>query len=158
MKIKYRIKLLNDFEEPYWASDNVQDAPSVIHRNMDEYIVYDEKVFRSILDEFLDAPKKKLTEKEVRKDFDDEMRVHRLSKERVNAIMAYYNGRLALKNKVYSDLANIDTKKMKKDFPVVLKYCIPFEMNYFSCEDNDPCDKLTKMNDAFIEVEVSREE
>ena len=47
---------------------------------------------------------------------------------------------------------------MKNGFPTLLKYGIPFEMNYFSCEDNDPYDKLTKMNDAYIEIEISKED
>lgn len=157
MKIKYRVKLYNDFTEPYWARDNIQDSPIVSHVSVDEYVAYDKEVFRDILGDFLDAPKKNLTEKDIRKDF-DENRNPRLSNEKVNVIKAYYNGRLALKKKVDAALAKVDEKKLKKDFPVILKYGIPFEMNYFSCEDDDPVDKLTKQNEAYIEIEISRED
>ena len=156
MKIKYRVKLHNDFTEPYWAQDNVESSPAVSHICIDEYVTYDKKVFKDILDGFLDAPKKPLTEKDIRKDF-DENRDTKLSAEKVNVIKAYYNGRLALKKKIDAALAKVDEKKLKKDFPVVLKYGIPFEMNYFSCTDNDPCDKLTQQNEAYIEIEISAE-
>lgn len=157
MKTKYRVKLFNDFTEPYWARDNIEDSPIVQHNSVEEYIVYDYNVFKDILDGFLDAPKKKLTEKDIRKDF-DENREHKLSSSRIEAIKAYYNGRLTLKKKVDADLAKIDVKNLKKGFPVELKYNIPFEMNYFSCEDNDPCDRLTQMNDSYIEIEISKED
>ena len=157
MKTKYREKLHNDFTEPYWAYDNVENSPAVSHICIDEYVTYDKNVFMDILDGFLDAPKKALTEKDIRKDF-DENRDSRLSAEKVNVIKAYYNGRLALKKKVDAALAKVDEKKLKKDFPVVLKYGIPFEMNYFSCTDDDPCDKLTRQNEAYIEIEISTED
>lgn len=153
MKIKYRVKLFNDFTEPYWMSDNPETSPIVKHRCIDEYICDDDKVFKQVIDDFLDAPKKKLTEKDIRHDF-DENRGHMLSDNKVKAIQIYYNGRLSLKKKVYADLAKIKASRMKAGSPVVLKYSIPFEMNYFSCNDNDPCDKLTKMNDSYIEIEV----
>lgn len=157
MKTKYRVKLFNDFTEPYWERDNVEECPEVEHKNVDEYSTYDESAFRRILDDFLDAPEKKLTEKDIRADFDVN-RMPKLSATRIEVIKAYYNGRLDLKKKIDADLAKIDAKKMKKGFPTLLKYGIPFEMNYFSCEDNDPCDRLTKMNDAYIEIEISKED
>lgn len=157
MKIKYRVKLFNDFTEPYLERDNVEECPRVEHKNIEEYTTYDKNAFRKILDEFLDAPNKKLTEKEIRKDFDVN-RDLKLSATRIEVIKAYYNGRFDLKKKVDADLAKVDVKKMKKGFPTLLKYGIPFEMNYFSCEDNDPYDKRTKMNDAYIEIEISKEE
>lgn len=157
MKIKYRAKLFNDFTEPYWERDNVEECPRVEHKNIEEYTTYDKNAFRQILDGFLDAPNKKLTEKDIRADFDVN-RDPKLSATRIEVIKAYYNGRLDLKKKVDADLAKIDAKKMKKGFPTLLKYGIPFEMNYFSCEDNDPCDRLTKMNDAYIEIEISKED
>ena len=157
MKTKYRLKQLNDFTEPYWALDNDENSPIVTHRNIDEYECYDYDIFMRMLEECLDAPKKKLTEKEIRQDFDTN-REPKLSASRVEAIKAYYNGRLELKKKVCEDIAKIDIKKMKKGFPILLKYGIPFEMNYFSCIDNDPHDKLTKMNNAYIEIEISKED
>ena len=157
MKTKYKVKLFNNFTEPYWTSDDPEKSPITMHKCIDEYVAYDEKVFRDILDGFLDAPKKALTEKDIRKDFDIN-REPRLSSSRVEAIKTYYNGRLALKKKVDADLAKIDVKKLKVGFPKMLKYNIPFEMNYFSCEDNDPCDKLTKMTESYIEIEISNEE
>lgn len=155
MKTKYRVKLFNDFTEPYWESNDPEKSPIVVHTCIDEYVAYDEDAFKKILADFIDAPKKKLTEKEIRKDF-DENRNPTLSSGRVEVIKKYYNGRFDLKKKVDADLSKVDIKKMKPEFPVVLKYKIPFEMNYFSCDDNDPCDRLTKMNDAYIEIEISK--
>jgi hypothetical protein len=90
----------------------------VSHVSIDEYVAYDKEVFRDILGDFLDAPKKNLTEKDIRKDF-DENRNPRLSNEKVNVIKAYYNGRLALKKKIDAILAKVDEKKMKNDFTVI---------------------------------------
>lgn len=156
MKTKYRVKLHNDFTEPYWARDNVEDSSIITHVNVDEYVTYDSKVFRDILDCFLDAPKKKLTSKDIHKDFDENCS-RPLPDSKVNAIKTYYNGRLELKKKVDAALAKVDEDKLEAGFPAVFKYCIPFEMNYFSCIDDDSCDKLTKQNDAYIEIEISRE-
>lgn len=156
MKTKYRIKLYNDFTEPYWKVDNPETSPIVNHKLVDEYVTYNENAFRSILDDFIDAPNKKLTDKDIRKDF-DENRKNRMSDNKVCEIKRYYNGRYDLKKKICNDLSKNDAKYIKIGFPVILKYCIPFEMNYYSCEDNDPCDKLTKMNDAYIEIEISKE-
>ena len=152
--IRYRVKLHNDFTEPYWKSDGVEHSPVVQHKSIDEYVAYDEAVFRSVLDDFLDAPDKKLSDKDVQRDFSSS-RGTPLSRSRVDAIKAYYNGRLALKKKVHADLAKVDVKKLKAGFPVMLKYCIPREMNYFSCDDNDPYDAMTTLNDAYIEIELS---
>lgn len=156
MKTQYRVKLYNNFTEPYWKMNELKKSPIVDHMNVDEYVTYDEAAFKDILDDFLDAPKKKLTEKEIRKDF-DENRDPKLSESRVEVIKRYYNGRFDLRKKIYDDLNDIDVKRMKVGFPKMLKYGIPFEMNYFSCEDNDLCDKLTKLNDAYIEIEISKE-
>ena len=153
MKMKYRVKLFNDFSEPYWMSDDPSRSPVVNHVCSDEYVTYDEFTFKKILADFIDAPNKKLTDKEIRNDFDTN-RDPKLSNSRIEVIKKYYNGRYALKKRIDSDLAKIDVKKMKPEFPIVLKYKISFEMNYFSCNDNDPCDKLTHMNDSYIEIEI----
>lgn len=157
MKMKYRVKLYNDFTEPYWARDNVEECPVVEHKSVEEYVAYDKLTFEKILEDLVDAPKKKLTDEEVRKDFDTSYQP-KLSDSRVEVIKAYYNGRLKLKKKIDSDLAKVGIDKMKKGFPAMLKYNIPFEMNYFSCDEDDPCDKLTKMNDSYIEIEISKED
>lgn len=155
MKTKYKIKLFNCFIEPYWMSkDNYK---TVNHTNYDEYVIYDnEKQFKQILNDFIDAPNKKLTSKTVNEDFGKYS--EKLSDSKIKAIMAYYNGRYDLSKKIYSDLKSINAKKIKKNFPIVLKYIIPAEMNYFSCKDNDPCDKLTKCIDSYIEIEISSED
>ena len=157
MKMTYRVKLFNDFTEPYWTSNDPENSSLVDYKNSEEYVAYDEETFKNILYGFIDAPKKKLTDKEIRRDF-DENHDPKMSDDAVNMIKAYYNGRLELKKKIDADLAKFDMHKIKKNFPVMLKYKIPFEMNHFSCDDNDPCSKLTKMNDAYIEIEISNME
>ena len=87
MKIKYRVKLFNDFTEPYWKRENVEESPEVEHKSIEEYTTYDKNAFRQILDEFLDAPNKKLTEKDIRKDFDVN-RDPKLSVTRIGVIKA----------------------------------------------------------------------
>ena len=104
--------------------------------------------------DFLDAPKKKLTETEIRKDFDDE---HiKLTNDKVKVIMAYYNGRYDIAKKIDSTLNKIDINKIDVNYPVLLKFNIPFGQNYFSCKDDDICDKLTVQNDSYIEIEIIR--
>ena len=45
-------------------------------------------------------------------------------------------------------LAKVDVDEIDECSPVVLKFNIPFEMNYFSCDDNDPFDVKTRQNDC----------
>ena len=147
--IKYRVKLHNDFIRPYCSDNN----SLCNHINIDEYVVEDAEVFKTILNDFLDAPKRKLTEKDIRKDFDDENR--RLSSDKVKTIMEYYNGRYDLMKKINDSLSKIDISNIKVNFPIMMKFNIPFEQNYFSC-DNDPIDAMIKQNDAYIEIEISK--
>lgn len=152
LKTKYRVKLYSNFTEPYWFDEN----PIVDHILSDEFMLYDYIIFRKIVDDFIDAPNEKMTDKDVRKQFDDAKR--KLSDTKVKVIKTYYNGRFELKKRIDADLAKVDIKKIKKDFPVILKYGIPFEMNYFSMEDNDPNDSKTRLNDGYIEIEISKNE
>ena len=150
--IRFKVVLHNDFTEPYSYGEDLDNL--VQHKTHDEYITSDEKTFYKVLDEFLDAPKKKLTAKDIRKDFDSMN--HVLSDEKVEVIRSYYNGRHSLSKKIYSELKKIDFSKIGIDFPVVMKYSIPFHLNYFTCEDNDPYDAAVKMNDAHIYIEISK--
>ena len=150
--IKFKVMLYNDFTEPYSYGDDLDKC--VCHRETNEYTAYDEKTFYKVLDDFLDAPKKKLTAKDIRKDFDDIRR--KLSDEKVEVIRTYYNGRYDLSKKIHSKLDKIDFSKIDIDFPVVMKFNIPFHMNYFTCEDNDPYDAAVKMNDAYLYIEISK--
>ena len=150
LKTKYRVKLYSNFTEPYWFDEN----PIVDHILSDEFMLYDYTMFRKIVDDFIDAPAEKMTDKDVRKQFDDMNR--KLSNAKVKVIKTYYNRRFELKKRIDSDLAKVNIKKIEKDFPVVLKYGIPFEMNYFSTEDNDPNDSKTNLNDGYIEIEISK--
>lgn len=155
--ITYRIRVHNDFSEPYWGTTgSPEKSPIVNHVNYEEYSVdNDKQAFKKIIDDTLDAPKKPLTEKNVRQDFDAN-REQKMSNACVDAVKKYYNGRLKLKKKIITDLGKIDLSKLSKSSSIKLKYNVPFEMNYFSCIDNDPCNGLVKMNCAFIEIEVSK--
>ena len=152
MKTKkiFRAKLCNDFNEPYWAKCRNENKPIVRHVCLDEYTTSDFTVFKDILDGFLDAPKKKMTAEDVRKDFGINV-----SDSRVEAILEYYNGRFHLKNVVDAEVKDA-MSKARPDFPVVLKYDIPFKMNFFSVEDDDPYEKQTEMNGSYLEIEVSK--
>ena len=153
----YRIRVHNDFSEPYWGTTgHLEKSPIVNHVSCEEYSVdNDKQAFKKIIDDMLDAPKKQLTEKDVRQDFDAN-REQKMSSACVDAVKKYYNGRLKLKKKIITDLDKIDLSKLSKSSSIKLKYDVPFEMNYFSCIDNDPCSDLVKMNCAFIEIEVSK--
>lgn len=153
MKIKYRVKLHNDFDAPYWKNDDLSKMAK--HLSIDEYITYDEDVFNDILVDFIDAPKKKLTSEDVQKDF-GENRTTKISEKCIDAIKAYYNGRFELKKRVDSMLKKINIDKIDEATPVMMKFNIPFELNHFSCEDDDLYDKLTKQLEAYIEIEISR--
>lgn len=150
--IKFKVLLCNDFTGPYSYGEDLNKC--VRHRDTNEYTAYDEKTFYKVLDDFLDAPKKKLSAKDIRKDFDDIKR--KLSDEKVEVIRTYYNGRYDLSKKIYSKLNKIDFSKIDIDFPVVMKFNIPFHLNYFSYEDNDPYDAAVKMNDAHLYIEISK--
>lgn len=151
-KILYTIKMFHDFTEPYLYTEDIENI--IRHKNSDEYATCDKDTFHKILDEFLDAPKKKLTDKDIHHDFDSHN--HILSDNKVNAIKTYYNGRYELSKKIYHKIKTIDENKIEYNCPIVLKFKIPFELNYFSCEDNDEYDNAVKMNDAGIEIEIAR--
>ena len=150
MKLKYRIKKLDDFTEPYCKSD-FKNNQLVDHVCYDEYETYDKDIFYSILNDFIDAPKKKLTQNDVKRDFESSEQT--LSENSINKILTYYNGRFDLSKKINNDIKKA-IKNVKMNFPVVLKYDIPFEMNYFSCAD-DEYDSNVSMNKAYIEIELS---
>ena len=69
--------------------------------------------------------------------------------------MEYYNGRYDLMKKINDSLSKIDISNIKVNFPIMMKFNIPFAQNYFSCE-NDPIDAMTKQNDAYIEIEIAK--
>ena len=56
--LSFRVKMYHDFIEPYSYDEDYDNL--VRRKSYDEYVVYDEKTFYDVLDEFLDAPKKKL--------------------------------------------------------------------------------------------------
>lgn len=144
----YKIRLENDWTEPLW-----NDEKEICrHRLHDEYVVNSKNACVTVVDDFLDAPKKKLTEKDVRADF--EGHGCKLSDARVQQIMDYYNGRLALRKKLMSKLDKINESKVDDNEPVVLKFKIPFKMNFFTCEDDDSYEKRTKLNYSAITVTV----
>lgn len=146
----FRVKQHNDFTEPYMY----RNAPDsiCISRNTTEYVVEgNETLFRQIVEDLLDAPKQPLTAEDVRKDFDSDRR--KLPDSKIKAIIDYYNGRLAILKKVVAHLDAIDFKKDLVEDPIVMKFNVPFEQNYFSCED-DYADKAIKQNDAYIEIEI----
>ena len=150
MKLKYRIKKFDDFTLPYWKSDFKNDQ-LVNHVYYDEYETYDKDIFYSILNDFIDAPKKKLTKNDVKHDFESSEQT--LSENNINKILTYYNGRFDLSKKINNDIKKA-IKNVKMNFPIVLKYNISFEMNYFSYAD-DEYDSNISMNKAYIEIELS---
>ncbi len=153
-RTKYRVKLLRDFNEPYLPASSSDDNVMVVHKTVDEYTTYSEDVFKRIIAEFIDAPSQKLTETSIRIDFEDTG--SKLSSTSIENIKRYYNGRFMLKKAIDADIARVDTRAMKPESPVVLKYNIPFTMNYFSCGDDDAYGKLASSNESFIEIEVSK--
>ena len=121
--IEYKVRMYHDFTEPYTFDEDLDNI--VTHRSYDEYVVHNKKTFYDVLDQFLDAPKKKLTEADIRKDFDAPSR--KLSDTKVKVIQAYYNGRLELSKHIYAKLKKIDLSDITYEYPVVMKFKIPFE-------------------------------
>lgn len=153
MNMKYKITQFNDFVEPYSENRKGEYGPTVEHRSVDEYETADFETFKKIIADITDAPAKEMTIEDVRRDFET-LDVVKLSDASVKSIMVYYNDRLKLKTKIEADLATVDMSGIGKT--VELKYQIPFEMNYFSCEDPDDYRKRIKMVDAYIKIEVSK--
>ena len=151
-KLAYRVKLLSDFTEPYSYD---KDFDNIIRRkNIDDQTVYDEKTFYDVLDGCLDAPKKKLTSADIHRDFDAPSR--KVPEDKVEAIKTYYNGRYDLAKKIYKILGKEDFNKIEADHPFILKFNIPFELNYFTTEEDNGYDKAVSMSEAYIEIEISR--
>lgn len=155
MNVKYKITQFNDFIEPYSESRKGEYGPTVEHRSVDEYETTDLEAFKKIIADITDAPAKEMTIEDVRRDFETSD-VVKLSDASVKSIMVYYNDRLKLKAKIEADLAAVDISNINIGKQVELKYQIPFEMNYFSCEDSDDYRKHIKMVDAYIKIEISK--
>lgn len=150
--ISFRVKMSHDCTEPYSYNEEYDNL--VRHKTYDEYVVYDEKTFYNVLNEFFDAPKKPLTSKDIHIDFDSPGRV--VSDAKVEMIKNYYNGRFKFLKKIHDTLKNVNFNKITHELPFTMKFNIPFELNFFSCEDDDKHENHVSMNDAFIEIEISR--
>ena len=153
--ISFRVKMSHNFTEPYsYNEEYIDKLNSQSLTNQVEYVVYDEKTFYNVLNEFFDAPKKPLTSKDIHKDFDSPGRV--VSDAKVEMIKNYYNGRFKFLKKIHDTLKNVNFSKITHELPFTMKFNIPFELNFFSCEDDDKHENHVSMNDAFIEIEISR--
>ena len=150
--LAYKVKLFNDFIKPYAYNEDASNM--VRHKTYEEYVVYNVKTFRDVLSQFLDPPKKKLTTKDIHEDFDSPGR--KISDANANCIKRYYNGRYSLMKHIDSELSKVDFSKIERKFPLVMKFNIPLELNFLSMEDDGKYADHVAMNDAFIEIEVSR--
>ena len=154
--MKYKITVYNDFIEPYTCSTNPKVSAVCNHISNEIYETYSKDVFNELLYGFIDAPKSLLTSDDIRKDFDSIDR--QLSDTRVDAIAKYYNGRYELKKNIDATLNEIDISKLESNHTMSFKFNIPFELNFFSCEDNDPIEAQTKQNWAFILIDITKED
>lgn len=101
--MKYRIKLVNDFDAAYYLKDGSHE----ICRSVDsqEYETESKELAGTIIRDLMDAPEKELSMDDVRKDFCSPGLD--VKEENLAAIREYYNGRLAMLGKVISDFESL---------------------------------------------------
>ena len=138
--MKYRIKVVNDWDSPYY----VKDGSSEICRSVDtqEYETGSEELAKTIIRDVLDAPEAELTLEAVKKDFCSNG--VEVEAKRLEGIRNYYNGRLAILKGIEADMAAAGPKWSKR-------YEIPYECNHFEVtEDPSPGER---QHDAYVEIE-----
>lgn len=136
----YRIKLFSSFSRPYYFHGDEQTV--CIQRTTDEYEAPNIKLAIQIIKDFMDPPETELTLEQVEREFSDKSSP--VPEMNLVAIREYYNGRLAMYRKIMTDLDSTE-------FPVILKYDIPYKYNHFSVDLEDP---LEKQLDAYLEIEI----
>ena len=146
----YKVTLYNKWRERYFMADECDESkkPMCRHISNDSYEVNTKEWCKEVLKDFLDAPVTELTLEEVKKQF-EEPSIGPIEEKRLIAIQEYYNGRLALQNKIFEMLDKID------DRPGIYRYDIPFRCNYFACYADDSDEDHTHQEQAYIEIEVT---
>lgn len=146
--VKYTIRTVNDWTKPYdWTAG---DRRMITERQTDETATGDSDLAVILVKDWLDVPAGELTDEDVHRDFDVN-RAEPVKQKFVDAIKAYYNGRLKIFEKFKKDFER-ELSSGKKQF--ILKYDIPYEMNHFETEDDDGWAASEKQNEAYIEIEV----
>ena len=144
---QFKITLYNDFNEPCYCSTYKNN---VRHIMTDQYLTTSVEQCLDIIRNFIDPPDHKLTLKDIHNEFDISNDKH-ISDSVAKSIQYYYNGRLKLFKQIVNDF-KLALKGLKT--PKIIRYDIPFALNYFSCEpDNDNAN--TSQVTAYIEIEMT---
>lgn len=96
----YKIRVFSKFRDIYPNMDDV-----ILYKDNNEYEEIKDSSIEKILADVLDVPSKKLTEEQVRKDFETPS-LPPISDENVKGIAAYYNRRKDLYDEIIGQIKN----------------------------------------------------
>lgn len=96
----YKIRVYSKFRDIYPNMDDV-----ILYKDNNEYEEIKDSSIEKILADVLDVPSKKLTEEQVRKDFETPS-LPPISDENVKGIAAYYNRRKDLYDEIIGQIKN----------------------------------------------------
>lgn len=96
----YKIRVYSKFRDIY---PNMEDV--ILYKDNNEYEEIKDSSIEKILADVLDVPSKKLTEEQVRKDFETPS-LPPISDENVKGIAAYYNRRKDLYDEIIGQIKN----------------------------------------------------
>ncbi len=96
----YKIRVYSKFRDIYPNMDDV-----ILYKDNNEYEEIKDSSIEKILADVLDVPSKKLTEEQVRKDFETPS-MPPISDENVNSITSYYNRRKDLYDEIVGHIKN----------------------------------------------------
>jgi len=137
----YRIKLHNDWTEPY-----KYDGKAVKSRRVEntEYVVDDADAAKAIIRDFFDAPDKEMTVEDVQAMFCEPARTDPVPEKRLVEIRDYYNWRLSAMKDMFGDIDSGRVGLFRRD--------IPYAYNHFTTFEEDEQDE--SQNEAYISVDT----
>ena len=140
--MKITIKLHNDWDRPYFYTG---ESPICRHVETDSWTTDDRELAMKIVRDQLDVPEAEMTLDQVKADFADGSR--QIEESKFVAIQNYYNGRLALYNRIMDEIETAGPGTSSR-------YDIPYEYNHFEIEDEEGAAKETQ-REAYIEISFS---
>lgn len=139
----FMITTKSTYLEPYWQALSDGSHPEIEYTDKQTYRKLPREAAILVLKEFFDAPDEDMTIEDTKREFSGTDRV--MSDQTASKIVAYYNGRKALYEKLLSLIDdNFEYEKMD----------IPESLNGFTTVDDDKEFEKTHQIEAWVEVKA----
>lgn len=136
--MKYTIESRNVFKTKYY---NTPNESKIIQEDTSRYIDCTAETAKAVIKDILDPPEADLTMEHVEKEFSSPS--YPISKEKLEAIVHYYNGRAKIYAEVMKYFEHIGGLAGNSK-----TYKIPYEFNQFGVNDSE----LVEQIEAYIKI------